>query len=79
MTIPIFIPPPIRRTQKCNRCGLLYPKKEASCIHCSNLSDSELNEIKLKISQERQANQNLGKLFLFIAFLILIGMALYLM
>lgn len=77
MTVPIFIPPPIRRTKKCDRCGQLYPKKVDHCIHCHDLSDSELDDLKFRISQEHEANRNLGKLLMFIAVLILLGMVIY--
>jgi len=78
MEAPIFIPPSIRRTRKCDRCGLLYPKKETQCTHCADLTDREVEEFKLRIKAEHEGNSNLGKLFFYIVMLIAIGMAILL-
>ncbi len=76
---PIFIPPPIRRTKKCMRCGQLYPKKAEQCIHCSHLNDQELEELKQQIEKTHQSNKQLGKLFLYLSAIVLIGMAIALL
>lgn len=52
-------------TGKCERCGLYFPKSEENCIHCHDLSDSELIKFKEKISKEHKGNASLGKLMLF--------------
>jgi len=75
--MPLFIPPPLKLTKKCNRCGLLYPKDEEQCSHCSNLSDQEVLELKDNFKNEQAGNNNLGKL-LFIAIILLMLMALIL-
>ncbi|MCW8932866.1 MAG: hypothetical protein OQL19_21825 [Gammaproteobacteria bacterium] len=70
----MFVPPPLKLTNKCERCGLLYPKKEAKCSHCSDLSDQEVIYLKHKFAKEQQGNANLGKLLLFIASIIALVM-----
>lgn len=70
----IFIPPPLRLSKKCQRCGLRYPFKSEQCVHCADLSESELEELKIKIKQQHKAHKNLGMLFIYIAVLIFIGM-----
>ncbi len=75
MNIPIIIPPPVRRTKKCKRCGQLYPKKESRCIHCRDLSESEVHQLKLTLEEQHESHQNLGKILMMIAFLIIVGMA----
>lgn len=56
---------PFKRTKKCQRCGLRYPKVEVQCTHCSELTDgSALDELLMKKSSESYGNQNLGLLFL---------------
>ena len=70
----MFIPPPIRLVKKCERCGLQYPRKEVQCTHCNGLTDREVEELKLKYEEEHKGNANLGKLFLYMAILIAIGM-----
>ena len=72
-----FIPVPIRRTKKCNRCGLLFPKKENECIHCSNLNDVELEEPNSRIAEERKGNHRLGMLCLYLSLLIIVFMIIY--
>ena len=72
----MFIPPPIRTSNKCKRCGLRYPTTEVTCIHCKDLTDSEAKELKQKSANEREGNENLGKLFLYITAFIVIVMVL---
>ena len=72
--MPIFIPPPVRRVKKCPRCGQLYPKKAESCHHCQHLHDQQLDELKEQIARQHEGNKVIGKLFLWIAALILVGM-----
>ena len=70
----IFIPPPINQTQKCHRCGMQYSINSENCTHCSNLTDKDVETLKIKKSEEHEGNANLGKLFLYIAILAVIGM-----
>lgn len=71
----MLVPIRIRFSRKCKRCGLRYPRREASCIHCNNLSDRELADLKARIREEKTAHGRLGLLFLYIAGLIVIGLA----
>lgn len=63
----MFIPPPVHETKKCTRCGLLYPKDENECSHCSELTDKEVINLKEDFVEEQKGNSELGKLFLFIS------------
>ena len=69
MHVPLIIPP-FKRRKKCSRCGLLYPKKEKFCPHCNDLDDKQVHELKLKFQEEQKGNENLGKLFLYLAVII---------
>ncbi len=64
MPAPIFLPSLIKRTQKCERCGLLFPKKAIECPHCTDLNDRELSELKQEIQERHVANKNLGMVFM---------------
>ena len=68
------VPIRVKFTKKCERCGLRYPKKEVACSHCSDLSDQEVHDLKARYENERAGNANLGRLFLYIAALLLVGM-----
>jgi len=68
------VPIKIKFTKKCQRCGLRYPKKEAVCSHCDGLSNQEVQDLKARYENERAGNANLGRLFLYIAALLLVGM-----
>jgi hypothetical protein len=70
----LFIPPRIVITRKCRRCKLRYPRKEAHCPHCHHLSDNEVEALKARHKAEQKGNARLGKLFLYIALLIALGM-----
>ena len=69
----MFAPPPIRFSNKCNRCGLRYPRKAGKCVHCSDLSDVEIEDMLLHKRQAHKNTANIGKLFLYITILIVIG------
>jgi hypothetical protein len=71
---PFLFLPPIKFRKKCRRCGLYYPRREQSCPHCEHLSDDEVEQLKLEFEAEKEGNANLGKLFLYIAALILLLM-----
>ena len=61
-------------TKKCKRCGLRYPQKESVCTHCTGLSEQDVQELMARYKNEQKGNANLGRLLLYIAALILIGM-----
>ena len=70
----MFVPPPIRESNKCNRCGLRYPETESECPNCKDLTDSEVESLKSESQNKQEGNTNLGKLFLYITALIVVGM-----
>ena len=72
----MFAPPPIRISKKCKRCGLRYPGKEIQCVHCSNLTDVEVDALLEQKKKEHKTSVNIGKLFFYIAILIFIGFVL---
>lgn len=74
MNTPIFIPPPIRQSRKCERCELQYDIEEQECPHCHNLTDAEVVLLKEKMENEAEGNSSLGSIFLFIAAVIIIVM-----
>jgi len=74
LAIGVPIPPPINQTKKCDRCGLHYSVNETDCIHCKDLSDNEVIELIERINHEQHGNANLGKFFIYVAILIIIGM-----
>jgi uncharacterized membrane protein YvbJ len=71
MNTPIFIPPPIRQSKKCDRCGLQYDIEEVECPHCHNLSDAEVALLKQKEEQEAEGESKIGIILLFIAAVII--------
>ena len=64
-------------SQECTRCGLRYTIDNKNCPHCHNLSDSQLLELKEKISNEHEANKGLGKVFFIIAIAVIALMILF--
>ena len=68
------VPIRIRFSKKCDRCGLRYPEKETSCTHCAGLSDKEVEELRTRHEDEHAGNANLGRLFFYIAALIVVGL-----
>ena len=65
--MPIVIPPKIVFTKKCARCGLRFKKSERNCVHCSGLTDSEVESLMLKYKNERKGNAMLGAILLFLS------------
>ena len=70
----MFAPPPIRFSKKCKRCGLRYPRKEVQCVHCSTLTDIEVEELLQQKKKEHKTSSSIGKLFFYIAILLFIGL-----
>ncbi|MEJ2141845.1 MAG: hypothetical protein P8Y24_05740 [Gammaproteobacteria bacterium] len=73
----MFIPPPLRLSKKCQRCGLRYPFRAEQCVHCKHLSDREVEQLKQRVQQQNKAHRNLGILFFYIALLVFIAMLLF--
>ncbi len=40
------------------------PYKEASCVHCSELSDGELSQLRERIEDEHDGHEELGRYML---------------
>ena len=72
----MFIPPRIVITKKCPRCQLRYRWKEKQCTHCSELTDRETEKLKERYKEEHKGNAQLGRWFLFVAIMLIIGIAL---
>jgi len=61
-------------TQKCGRCGLLYPKDLEICSHCGDLDENGLKKLLETIEDHHESNSKLGILFAAIAGLIILGL-----
>ena len=61
----------------CSRCNLQTPEKQAACVHCSGLSEAQLQSFLENRRKEMEGNAVLGKYFLmgavFIFFIIMLG------
>ena len=55
-----------------------YPEKEAVCPHCDGLTDQQVHKFKLRHSNNLAGNANLGRLFLYVAGLLVVGMVIFL-
>jgi len=72
----MYAPPPIRFSKKCKRCGLRYPRTEKRCVHCTGLSDTEVEALLIEKKKEHKTSAVIGRLFLYITVLIVILIAL---
>lgn len=72
----MYAPPPIRFSNKCKRCGLRYPRKAGVCVHCSNLTDQQMQEMLLEKRSAHKNTANIGKLLLYITAIIIVAMVL---
>ena len=61
--------------QKCERCGLLYPKDEEKCTHCGDLDEGQLNTFKESILNSEESTNSLGKIFLVLSLVVIIVFA----
>lgn len=69
----IFLPPlPLRKTRKCERCGLRTPKSENSCHHCAAIPDGKaLDDFIQEWNDGHEGNRRLGLIFLIISLALL--------
>ena len=74
MAMPPLPLPPSAPTDACPRCGLHRPASAPACPHCADLSDMELVRLRERLHEEQRSSANLGKLFLYVAALILAGL-----
>jgi hypothetical protein len=53
-----------------------YPEEEGACIYCKDLTDAQIEEIRITGEQIQQRNKSLGLVFLYlftIALLVILG------
>ena len=60
----------------CNRCELYYPESLGKCIHCSDLNESALAQLKAQHQDTLENNSLFGKYLFFGA--VIIGLLLLL-
>lgn len=60
MPAPTLLPIRLKPTQRCDRCGLRYPRKASECPHCSGLDEQALAQLRERIAEERAGTTNLG-------------------
>ncbi len=60
----------------CSRCNLQTPEKHTECVHCSDLSEVELQSLLAQHQANLEANAHLGKYFVLAAVIILLLMIL---
>lgn len=61
--------------QQCERCGLLYPKDEKECIHCGNLDEAQLHELKQKRLNDEESTRGLGGIFFLLSLVVVLILA----
>ena len=73
----LFIPPPLRLSKKCSRCGLRYPFGAEHCVHCKDLSEREVEQLRETVKEQNKAHRYLGQLFFYLAALLFIAMLIF--
>lgn len=63
MQVPPFI---ARKTRRCERCNLRYPASEFRCMHCADLSDDEVAQLRLRELSRNESYRRLGLIMLVI-------------
>ena len=58
------------KQKRCNRCELYTPEKDEQCIHCSELNESQLTQLKAQHQETLEDNSTFGKYLLFGAVII---------
>lgn len=54
-----------------------YPEKEPVCPHCDGLTDQQVRKFRLRHNNALVGNENMGRLLLYIAGLLVVGMVIY--
>jgi len=58
---------------------LRYPREDTDCPHCTGLTDTQVLKIKARHRKELAGNDNLGRLLLYIAGLIVVAMVIFML
>jgi len=66
----------LKNQQRCARCSLKYDRSLTKCPHCGDLDSNGLAKLKVQIEQNHRANTKLGRVFVLLAVLIMIGLVL---
>jgi hypothetical protein len=53
------------KQKRCDRCELYTPEAEGKCIHCSELNELQLTQLKAQHQETLQDNSTFGKYLLF--------------
>ncbi|RHW74562.1 hypothetical protein [Colwellia sp. RSH04] len=53
------------KQKRCDRCELYTPKPDDKCIHCSELNESQVAQLKAQHQETLQDNSTFGKYLLF--------------
>ncbi|XQW85669.1 hypothetical protein ACOYR1_02735 [Thalassotalea piscium] len=53
------------KQKRCDRCELYTPEAQDKCIHCSELNESQLAQLKEQHQETLQGNSTFGKYLLF--------------
>lgn len=56
----MYLPVPIRRYWRCNRCDLKNPRRYAHCRHCHELDDGEVDRLRARHARQLEANREIG-------------------
>lgn len=62
MAMPSLLPVRLLRSRRCQRCGLLYPRKAEACTHCAELDDAAVAALRERVAEEHAGGAELGRL-----------------
>jgi len=51
----------MRRSRKCSRCGLRFPRSHSRCDHCADLTDAEVAALKTRLQDDGTSYHTLGR------------------
>ncbi len=58
------------KQKRCDRCELYTPEASNKCIHCFELNESQLIQLKAQHQETLQENSTFGKYLLFVSVII---------
>lgn len=70
--MPIFVPPALHRTRRCERCRLHYPRSLDRCPHCIDVPDNQLEALRQRVGGAHAGNARLGRWLLVAAIVLLV-------